>query len=115
MFAAAKALGYVMERLNQPAVVGEILDGVIIGPSVLGLVQASEFIDILAELAVIVLLFRVGLEVNLKDMMEVGLLSLGVAVVGVVLSFIVGVGLVSWVIYGVLLVVLFFVVVLVAI
>lgn len=107
MFAAAKALGYVMERLNQPAVVGEILAGVIIGPSVLGLVQASEFIDILAELAVIVLLFRVGLEVNLKDMMEVGLLALGVAVVGVVLPFIAGAGLVAWGINGDLPVALF--------
>lgn len=96
MFVAAKALGYVFERLQQPAVVGEILAGVIIGPSVLGLVQPSAFVDILAELAVIVLLFRVGLEVNLKEMMEVGLLALGVALVGVALPFIAGAGLVVW-------------------
>lgn len=97
MFVAAKVLGYASERLNQPSVVGEILAGVLIGPSVLGWVQPTGFIDILAELAVIVLLFRVGLEVNLREMMEVGLLALGVAVVGVVLPFLAGTGLV---IYG---------------
>lgn len=97
MFVAAKVLGYASERLNQPSVVGEILAGVLIGPSVLGWVQPTGFIDILAELAVIVLLFRVGLEVNLREMMEVGLLALGVAVAGVVLPFLAGTGLV---IYG---------------
>src|SRR5690606_37146011 len=96
MFAAAKVMGYLAERLNQPAVVGEILAGVLIGPSVLGWVHPTEFTDILAELAVVVLLFRVGLEVNVREMMEVGLMALGVAVVGVVLPFAAGVGLVAF-------------------
>lgn len=100
MFVAAKLLGSAFERFNQPAVVGEILAGVLIGPSVLGLVQNSAFIDVLAELAVIVLLFRVGLEVNLRDMMEVGMQALGVAVVGVILPFVAGVGLIHWGIGG---------------
>jgi len=107
MFVAAKVLGYLSERLNQPSVVGEILAGVLIGPSVLGWVQPTGFIDILAELAVIVLLFRVGLEVNLRDMMEVGLLALGVAVVGVVLPFLAGAGLVAYGLQGELPVALF--------
>jgi len=96
MFAAAKVMGYLAERLNQPAVVGEILAGVLIGPSVLNWVHPTEFTDLLAELAVIVLLFRVGLEVNVREMMEVGLLALGVAVVGVVLPFVAGFGLVIY-------------------
>src|SRR5690606_30643714 len=96
MFAAAKVMGYLAERLNQPAVVGEILAGVLIGPSVLNWVHPTEFTDLLAELAVIVLLFRVGLEVNVREMMEVGLLALGVAVVGVVLPFVAGSGLVIY-------------------
>src|SRR5690606_9979757 len=69
---------------------------VLIGPSVLNWVHPTEFTDLLAELAVIVLLFRVGLEVNVREMMEVGLLALGVAVVGVVLPFVAGSGLVIY-------------------
>ncbi|HEX6988126.1 MAG TPA: cation:proton antiporter, partial [Bacillota bacterium] len=107
MFAAAKALGHLFERIHQPAVIGEILAGVLIGPSVLGWVHESQFLDILAEMAVIVLLFRVGLEVNLREMMDVGLLATVLAVTGVVLPFLAGVGLVQYWIGGALPVALF--------
>src|SRR5688572_1254084 len=62
MLAAAKVMAEVFERLKQPAVVGEILAGVIIGPSMLGWVAPSEMLSILAEVGVIFLLFTVGLE-----------------------------------------------------
>ena len=62
MLAAAKLFAEIFERLRQPAVVGEILAGVIIGPSVLGWVAPTDITSTLAEIGVIFLLFTVGLE-----------------------------------------------------
>ena len=67
----AKALGEVAERLGQPAVLGEMLAGVILGPSLLGVVDpSSEIIHIMAEVGVVVLLFSIGLETELKKLLE---------------------------------------------
>jgi Kef-type K+ transport system membrane component KefB len=80
----------IFERLRQPAVVGEILAGVVIGPSVLGWVQPSELVSVLAEVGVIFLLFTVGLETKPQDIFRVGKKALMVAIVGVVFPFIAG-------------------------
>jgi Kef-type K+ transport system membrane component KefB len=61
----AKLFGSLAERIGQPAVLGELLAGVILGPSVLGLVPLSGAIFLLAEIGVILLLFEVGLETDL--------------------------------------------------
>jgi Kef-type K+ transport system membrane component KefB len=87
MLLAAKLAAELFERLRQPAVVGEILAGVIIGPSVLGLVGPSEFVSMLAEIGVIFLLFSVGLETKPSSIFQVGKTALLVAVLGVVLPF----------------------------
>src|SRR5262249_44781686 len=70
IFTAAKLGAELFERLRQPAVVGEILAGVLIGPSVLKLVKHSEFTAALSEIGVILLLFTVGLEVNPKALFK---------------------------------------------
>jgi Kef-type K+ transport system membrane component KefB len=90
MLAAAKIMAEVFERLRQPAVVGEILAGIVIGPSLLAWVAPSELITILAEFGVIFLLFTVGLETKPKDVFQVGTRALLVAVLGVVLPFVAG-------------------------
>ena len=90
MLAAAKIMAEVFERLRQPAVVGEILAGIVIGPSLLGWVAPSELITILAEFGVIFLLFTVGLETKPKDIFQVGPRAVMVAVLGVVLPFVAG-------------------------
>jgi Kef-type K+ transport system membrane component KefB len=72
MIAAAKVMAELFERLKQPAVVGEILAGVIIGPSILGLVRPSEFTTTIAEIGVIFLLFMVGLETKPQSILRVG-------------------------------------------
>ncbi|HZK15804.1 MAG TPA: cation:proton antiporter, partial [Solirubrobacterales bacterium] len=59
---AAKVGDEVFKRIGQPAIVGEILAGVLIGPSLLGLVELGEVLEVFAELGVIFLLFWVGLE-----------------------------------------------------
>ncbi|CAN5389194.1 cation:proton antiporter [soil metagenome] len=90
MLAAAKLMAEVFERLKQPAVVGEILAGVIIGPSLLGWVHPTEIINILAEIGVIFLLFNVGLETKPQSILQVGRRALMVGVLGVVLPFVAG-------------------------
>src|SRR5215831_11148876 len=83
MMAAAKVLAELFERLHQPAVVGEILAGVIIGPSLLNWVTPSEITNTLAEFGVIFLLFAVGLETKPSAIFKVGARATVVAVVGV--------------------------------
>lgn len=90
MLAAAKIMAEIFERLNQPAVVGEILAGIIIGPSLLHLVEPSEIISLLAEVGVMFLLFNVGLETRPAAILKVGLRATVVAVLGVVLPFVCG-------------------------
>lgn len=90
MLAAAKLMAEVFERLGQPAVVGEILAGVLIGGSVLGWVAPSEFTNTLAEIGVIFLLFTVGLETKPSAIFKVGKVAASVAILGVVVPFICG-------------------------
>jgi Kef-type K+ transport system membrane component KefB len=88
---AAKVLGEIAERIGQPAVVGELVAGVLLGPSVLGFVDPSQpAIQLIAEIGVVLLLFGIGLETDLKRLLGVGLAALTVAVVGVTLPFALG-------------------------
>ncbi len=90
MLAAAKLMAEVFERLRQPAVVGEILAGVVIGPSLFGWVAPSEIINILAEFGVIFLLFNVGLETKPSSVFHVGKRAVMVGVIGVIFPFVAG-------------------------
>jgi Kef-type K+ transport system membrane component KefB len=89
---AAKLAAEVADRIGVPAVVGEIVAGALIGPSVLGVVEPNEVLATLAELGVILLLLDVGMEMDLADLRSVGRAALGVAVVGVVVPFALGMG-----------------------
>ena len=89
---AAKLGDELFKRLGQPALVGEILAGVVIGPSLLGLVEPGETLEVFAELGVVFLLFWVGLETRLSDMRDVGLTALRVGALGVVVPFAAGYG-----------------------
>lgn len=90
MLAGAKLLAEIFERWQQPAVVGEILAGILIGPSLLGWVEPNEITNILAEIGVIFLLFTVGLETKPSALLRVGRRALLVAVLGIVLPFLGG-------------------------
>jgi Kef-type K+ transport system membrane component KefB len=92
VFGTAKLLGEVFEKLGQPGIVGEILAGFLIGPAVLNWIQPNVLLDALAELGVMFLLFRVGLEVKASELMRVGGTALLVAVAGVVVPFFLGWG-----------------------
>ena len=83
----ARLLGELAERLGQPAVLGELLAGVVLGPSVLGLVPLSEAVLVLSEIGVVLLLFEVGLETDLEELLRVGAPAMAVALVGMALPF----------------------------
>ncbi len=84
MLVAAKLMAELFERLRQPAVAGEILAGVVIGPSLLGWAAPSEITSLLAEIGVIFLLFTVGLETKPAAIFKVGKQAGVVAMLGVV-------------------------------
>jgi Kef-type K+ transport system membrane component KefB len=87
----AKLAGVLAQRLGQPAVLGELLAGVVAGPSVLGWVDPQfETLELLSELGVLMLLFAIGLETDLAQLLRVGGTSMTVAVVGVFLPFVLG-------------------------
>ena len=90
---AAKLGDEVFKRIHQPAIVGEILGGVLVGPSVLGLVEVGEVLRVFSELGVVFLLFWVGLETRLSEMRAVGRMAVTVGSAGVVLPFLAGIGL----------------------
>jgi Kef-type K+ transport system membrane component KefB len=90
VFGAAKLFAEIFERLKQPGIVGEILAGVLIGPSVLGWIRPNDVLTALAELGVMFLLFRVGLEVRSSELMRVGRTALLVACLGVIVPFVLG-------------------------
>jgi Kef-type K+ transport system membrane component KefB len=91
--ATAKVFGLLARRFGQPAVLGELVAGVVLGSSVLGLIQPeAESIQAMAELGIVILLFAIGLETDLRSLARVGVASVAVAVVGVVLPFLLGLG-----------------------
>jgi Kef-type K+ transport system membrane component KefB len=98
IFVLAKVGGEIFERMNQPAVLGELIAGIALGALALAGFSGVEqlrthaVISALAEIGVIILLFEVGLESNLAEMLEVGWSSLLVATAGVVAPFFLGWG-----------------------
>src|SRR4051794_40521867 len=87
---AAKVAAELAERVNVPAVVGEIVAGVIIGPSILSLVGSNETLSVLGELGVILLLLGVGMEMDISELGAVGRSAISVACVGVVVPMVGG-------------------------
>ena len=83
----AKLFGELAERVGQPAVLGELAVGVLLGPSVLGLVPLSDAVLVLAEIGVVLLLFEVGLETDLEELGRVGAPAIAVALAGMLLPF----------------------------
>jgi len=86
-FAAARLMGRVFARLGQPAVIGELLVGALLGPYLLNVVKHTEFLDVLAELGVILLLFMAGLETHMAELTRTKVSAALVAVLGAVLPF----------------------------
>jgi Kef-type K+ transport system membrane component KefB len=83
-------MGELFERLKQPAVIGELIAGILIGPGLLGWVHPSETLSTVAVMGVIVLMFVVGLETRPTELFKVGGRALVVGSVGIVLPMVAG-------------------------
>lgn len=79
----AKVFAIIARKCKAPQVVGQIIAGLIIGPSVLGLVQQTDFLVQMAEIGVVLLMFSAGLETNIKDLKKTGLIAFLIACAGV--------------------------------
>lgn len=79
----AKVFGILARKFKAPQVVGEIIAGLLIGPSILGLVNLSDFLSQMAEIGVILLMFSAGLETNLHDLIKTGFKATLIACAGV--------------------------------
>lgn len=87
---AAKLFGIVARKLKAPQVVGEIIAGLIIGPSILGWVNQTDFLLQMAEIGVILLMFSAGLETDLKELVKTGPIATLIACAGVFIPLIFG-------------------------
>ena len=90
IFVCAKICGEIFERLLLPAVLGEILAGILLGPYAAAIINPSDNIISLAEIGAVFLLFTVGLETSPHDLIRIGGRSLNVAIAGIVLPFCAG-------------------------
>lgn len=96
---AAKFFGIMARKCKIPQVVGEIIAGLIIGPSLIGLVGQSDFIVKMAEIGVVLIMFCAGLETNMKDLLKTGPKALLIACAGVFVPLVMGT-LLYWFYYG---------------
>src|SRR5262245_58749334 len=88
MLSTAKLFGALAQRIGQPVMLGELVAGVVLGLSVLGLVDPqTDVLHLFAEFGVIILLFQIGLETDLRQLLQVGGAATVVALVGMALPF----------------------------
>ena len=93
----ARVFAELATRLQAPSVIGELFAGVVLGPSLLGWIDPVETIKLMAEIGIILLLFEVGLETDVKRLVRTGMKSFVVAIAGFVLPLILGFALGYWV------------------
>lgn len=96
IFVAAKLGGELFERLKLPAVLGEILSGVVLGPFALGWVNPGDVTPSIAELGAVFVLFHAGIETSPLDLIRVGRKALLVAVAGIIAPFLLGYAYMTW-------------------
>ena len=87
---SARIFAEIFSYMKIPPVLGEVFAGIIIGPSLLGIVEVNEIIKILAEVGIILLLFEVGLETDIKKLQKEGMKSVTVALFGAIVPFLGG-------------------------
>lgn len=87
---SARLFGEIAAYFQVPSVIGELIAGIVIGPSILGLVEMSNPIQLLAQIGIILLLFEVGIETDIGHLFSTGIKASLVAIVGVILPFVFG-------------------------
>ncbi|MCB1755011.1 MAG: cation:proton antiporter [Gammaproteobacteria bacterium] len=94
---AARIFGEIAVRIGAPSVIGELLAGIVLGPSLLGWLQVDEVIRLLAEIGIILLLFEVGLDTDIRRLVSSGQKSIVVAVGGFIMPLTLGAVVAYWV------------------
>lgn len=97
---AAEICGLLAKKCKAPQVVGQIIAGLLIGSAVFGFVDQSEFLNKMAEIGVVLLMFSAGLETDLKELIRTGPLALVVACAGVFVPLVGGFVLYAFFVYG---------------
>ncbi len=93
IFTSAKVLGELFVRLRMPAIIGELMAGVLLGNYVLGIISTSNHVLMsFAEIGVIFLMFHIGLEIRVKDLFAVGRTAVLVGILGILFPLIFGLG-----------------------
>ena len=87
---AAKFFGLLARKCKAPQVAGEIIAGLLIGPSLFNLVESSDFLAGMAEIGVIILMFTAGLETNISDLKKTGIKATIIACTGVFVPLLLG-------------------------
>ena len=87
---AARILAEIAVRLGAPAVIGELGAGILLGPSLLGWLEPNHVLQLLAEIGILLLLFEVGLETDLRKLVQTGRASSAVALTGFLFPFVLG-------------------------
>lgn len=86
----AKAFGLLAKRFGIPEVVGQIVAGLVFGPALLGVVQETDFLEQMAEIGVMMIMFEAGLNTNLNEMKKTGVKAAVIALVGVLVPMALG-------------------------
>jgi Kef-type K+ transport system membrane component KefB len=97
IFVAAKVTGEIFERLKLPAVLGEILAGILLGPYAFSWIHPSDTLASIAEIGAIFVLFHAGLEISPQDLVNVGRKALLVAIAGIIVPFVLGYFYMRWI------------------
>lgn len=87
---STKLLGLISERVHMPQVVGALIAGILLGPSVLGLVTETDFLLKTSEIGVIMLMFLAGLDTDLGELKKTGVASFVIALIGVIVPLVGG-------------------------
>src|ERR1022692_58286 len=90
MLMAARVFGEVLQRVKQPTLVGELLAGVFIGPSILNIVQPTADLTLIANVALFFIMFLTGLRLHTKDIVEAGQKAMVVSVMAFAIPFAAG-------------------------
>lgn len=87
---ASRLFAELARRMNAPTIIGELVAGIVLGPSILGWITPNQILELLAEIGIILLLFEVGLETDIERLVKAGGRAVVVAVTGFVLPFLLG-------------------------
>ncbi|MFH1786645.1 MAG: cation:proton antiporter [archaeon] len=91
----AKIFGYMATRVNQPKILGEIMAGVLLGPSIMNIIAPNQLLETLGELGIFFFMFLIGFRINLKQFIQLGKHAIGVAIAGIIIPLCLGAWLAS--------------------